>query len=158
MSTMTTKKTTPETQEAPERGGEVSLRGTTELVTSRGRTSIADSVVRKVAGVATREVEGVHTLGGGARAVGALRQRIPGSAGRNIAQGVGVEVGERQAAIDLDVVVDYGVSIVDIAQAIRGHVVSSVEGMTGLEVTEVNIAVDDVYIPEEEEEGKARVE
>ncbi len=159
MSTMTTeKKIAPETHEAPERSGEVSRRRTTELVTSRGKTSIADTAVRKIAGIATREVEGVHNLGtGGARAVGALRQRIPGSSGRNVAQGVGVEVGERQAAIDLDVIVDYGVSIVDIAQAIRGNVVSSVEGMTGLEVTEVNIAVDDIHIPEEDA-GKARVE
>ncbi len=159
MSAMTTeKKIAPKAPEVPKHGGEVSRRGTTELVTSRGRTSIADAAVRKIAGVATREVEGVHNLGtGGARAVGALRQRIPGSSGRNVAQGVGVEVGERQAAIDLDVIVDYGVSIVGIAQAIRGNVVSSVEGMTGLEVTEVNIAVDDIHIPEEEAE-KTRVE
>ncbi|SBW19242.1 hypothetical protein FDG2_1098 [Candidatus Protofrankia californiensis] len=109
--------------------------------------------------MATREVEGVHNLGsGGSRAVGSLRQRIPGSSGRNVSQGVGVEVGERQAAIDLDVVVDYGVSIVDLAQTIRGNVVSSVEGMTGLEVTEVNIAIDDIFIPEEDEEQPARVQ
>ena len=160
MSTTTTEKTTPVTRETSQRDGAgVSRRASTELVTGKGRTAISDSVVRKIAGVATREVEGVHNLGsGGARAMGSLRQRIPGSSGRNVSQGVGVEVGERQAAIDLDVVVDYGVSIVDLAQAIRGNVVSSVEGMTGLEVTEVNIAVDDVYIPAEDEDKQARVE
>ncbi|WP_239311943.1 MULTISPECIES: Asp23/Gls24 family envelope stress response protein [unclassified Frankia] len=160
MSTTTTEKTAPVTRETAHRDGAgVSRRSTTELVTSQGRTAIADSVVRKIAGVATREVEGVHNLGSGsARAVGSLRQRIPGSSGRNVSQGVGVEVGERQAAIDLDVVVDYGVSIVDLAQAIRGNVVSSVEGMTGLEVTEVNIAVDDVYIPEDDDDKQARVQ
>ncbi|WP_322760138.1 Asp23/Gls24 family envelope stress response protein [Frankia sp. Cr2] len=160
MSTTTSEKAAPVTRETPQRDGAgVSRRASTELVTSQGRTAIADSVVRKIAGVATREVEGVHNLGsGGARAVGSLRQRIPGSSGRNVSQGVGVEVGERQAAIDLDVVVDYGVSIVDLAQAIRGNVVNSVEGMTGLEVTEVNIAVDDVYIPEDDDDKQTRVQ
>jgi uncharacterized alkaline shock family protein YloU len=67
-------------------------------------------------------------------------------------QGVSVEVGERQAAIDLDVVVEYGVSIVDLSQSIRRSVIQQVEGMTGLEVTEVNIAVDDVYLGESSEE------
>ncbi|KLL13115.1 Asp23/Gls24 family envelope stress response protein [Protofrankia coriariae] len=160
MSTTAAEKTAAATRESPsgDRTG-VSQRASTELVTSKGKTSIADSVVRKIAGVATREVEGVHNLGsGGARAVGSLRQRIPGSSGRNVSQGVGVEVGERQAAIDLDVVVDYGVSIVDLAQTIRSNVVGSVEGMTGLEVTEVNIAVDDVFIPAEDEEQPTRVQ
>ncbi|WP_462186369.1 MULTISPECIES: Asp23/Gls24 family envelope stress response protein [unclassified Frankia] len=130
----------------------------TELVTGRGRTSIADAVVRKIAGVAAREVSGVHSLGsGGARAMGSFRARIPG-ASASVSQGVAVEVGERQAAIDLDVVCDYGVSIVDLSHSIRHNVVTSVEGMTGLEVTEVNIAIDDVYIGEEESEESRRVE
>ena len=131
----------------------------TELVTDMGRTSIADSVVRKIAGIAAREVSGVHELGtGGTRAFGSLRQRIPGSAGPNAAQGVAVEVGERQAAIDLDVVVEYGVSIVDLSHAIRRNVIASVERMTGLEVTEVNIAVDDIYLGEAEDDRPTRVQ
>lgn len=134
-------------------------KASTELVTSQGRTSIADSVVRKIAGVAAREVSGVHNLGtGGARAMGSVRSRIPG-ASASISQGVAVEVGERQTAVDLDVVCEYGVSIVDLSQSIRRNVVTSVEGMTGLEVTEVNIAVDDVYIgDEEQDEPVSRVE
>jgi len=134
-------------------------RATTELVTERGRTSISDAVVRKIAGVATREVAGVHALGtGGGRAIQSMRARIPG-ASPSVGRGVAVEVGERQAAVDLDVVADYGVSIVDLARQIRGNVISSIEDMTGLEVTEVNIAVDDVYIGEEESgEPRARVE
>ena len=126
---------------------------TTDLVTSQGRTSIADSVVRKIAGIATREVSGVHALGsGGARTFGALRERIPGSTGPSAAQGVAVEVGERQAAIDIDVVVEYGVSIVDLSQAIRRNVITSVERMTGLEVTEVNIAVDDIHLDSDDDD------
>lgn len=120
------------------------------LVTQQGRTSIADSVVAKIAGIATRDVSGVYDLGGGtARVVGAIRERIPGSK-TNHSQGVTVEVGERQAAIDLELVAEYGLSIVDLAEAIRSNVISSVEQMTGLEVTEVNIAITDVHLQAED--------
>lgn len=120
-----------------------------------GRTTIADGVVQKIAGIATREVSGVHNLGtGSVRAFGALRERIPGSGGPAITQGVSVEVGEKQAAIDLDIVVEYGVSIAQLAQNIRRNVITSVERMTGLDVIEVNIAVDDIHLPGEEENGE----
>lgn len=122
------------------------------LVTQHGRTSIADAVVAKIAGIATREVSGVHALGGGAaRAVGALRERIPG--GRtNHSQGVSVEVGERQAAVDIQLVAEYGVSIADLADGIRRNVIGSVERMTGLDVTEVNIEVQDVHLESEDDD------
>ncbi len=126
--------------------------GGSALLTERGRTSIADSVVTKIAGIATRQIDGAHDLGtGGTRAFGAIRQRIPGSTGPSITQGVSVEVGEQQAAIDLDVVIDYGVPIVDLAEGIRRNVIGAVERMTGLQVTEVNIAVDDIYIDNEDD-------
>ena len=82
-------------------------------------------------------------MGGGvSRAFGAIRERIPGggTGGTNIA-GVQVEVGEKQAAVDLDIVVEYGASIVELARAVRRNVITAVERMTGLEVIEVNIAV-----------------
>ncbi|MBZ5735715.1 Asp23/Gls24 family envelope stress response protein [Nocardioides sp. TRM66260-LWL] len=145
-----TEKTTPATTSA----------GTGALVSDQGRTSIADTVVSKIAGIATREITGVHDLGGGAaRAVGALRERIPGSR-TNLSQGVAVEVGERQAAIDLDIVAEYGVSIADLAAGIRRNVISSVERMTGLEVTEVNITVHDIALDTDEdaEPATTRVE
>src|SRR4051794_4424673 len=117
------------------------------LSTSQGSTSIAVGVVRKVAGIAAREISGVHDLGsGGSRTFGALRERIPGSGGPNVSQGVAVEVGERQAAIDLDLDVEYGVAIPDLAAAIRRNAISRVEQMTGLEVTEVNISVNDIHL------------
>ena len=119
----------------------------TDLVTSHGKTTIADTVVEKIAGMSAREVRGVHDLGGAAsRAIGAVRERIPG-AKRSLAQGVSVEVGERQAAVDLDIIVEYGVAIGDVSKAIRRNVIGSIEKMTALEVTEVNIAVTNVYIP-----------
>ena len=123
---MTEKQGATVTKAAPV-GTEVVARGESGLTTDLGRTSIADTVVSKIAGIATREISGVHDLGGGtARAVGALRERIPGSR-TNLRQGVGVEVGERQAAIDLDIVAEHGVSIADLAAGIRRNVVSSVE-------------------------------
>ncbi|THA75444.1 Asp23/Gls24 family envelope stress response protein [Streptomyces sp. A0592] len=126
---------------------------------TRGRTTIADSVVEKIAGMAVREVPGIHSLGSGmARTLGAVSDKVSGSP--SVARGVKVEVGERQAAIDLDVVVEYGVSITDLAADVRTSVITAVEGMTGLEVVEVNIAVDDVHLPDEEDdqEGGGRVE
>ncbi|MBB1255560.1 Asp23/Gls24 family envelope stress response protein [Streptomyces sp. OF3] len=125
----------------------------------RGRTTIADAVVEKIAGMAAREVPGVYALGGGlARTLGAVRDRVPG--GRpNMARGVKVEVGERQAALDLDIVVEYGVPIPEVAGEVRENVIAAVERMTGLEVVEVNIAVNDVHLPDDDEESaSARVE
>jgi uncharacterized alkaline shock family protein YloU len=129
-----------------------SVVSTSSTQAEHGRTSIADGVVQKIAGLAAREVSGVYALGGGAaRALGALRERIPGSS-QSAAQGVNVEVGERQAAIDLDLVTEYGVSIVDVAQAVRRNVISSVEGMTGLQVAEVNVMVNDIHLPGDDED------
>ena len=123
--------------------------------TAQGRTTIASSVVQKVAGIAAREISGVHALGGGvSRAFGALRERIPGAGVANTA-GVAVEVGEKQAAIDLDIVVEYGAGIVDLARAVRRNVVTAVERITGLEVIEVNIAVNDIHLPEDDEDRPA---
>ena len=120
----------------------------TPLHTDQGKISVAQSVVQKIAGMACREISGVHRMGTSTgRAFGAIRERIPGSSGPNVAQGVGVEVGETQAAIDLDVVVEYGVSIADLGKSIQRNVKQSVERMTGLEVVEVNVSVNDVHIP-----------
>ncbi len=130
------------------------------LVTGQGKTSIADSVVEKIAGVAAREISGVHEMGrGAARAFGSLKEKLPvGGSGPNITQGVKVEVGERQAAIDIDLVVDYGVSIPDVAQAVRDNVIERLQRMTGLQVTEVNISVDDVYLGDDTSPEPPRVQ
>ncbi|MFF3014735.1 Asp23/Gls24 family envelope stress response protein [Streptomyces sp. NPDC057939] len=135
--------------------------GVDEPAQTRGKTSIADVVVVKVAGLAAREIPGVHDMGGGlSRTLGAVRDRVPG--GRpNIGRGVKVEVGERQTAIDLDLVVEYGVSITEVAADVRENVIGAVERITGLEVVEVNIAVNDVHLPEDDDQpasGETRVE
>jgi uncharacterized alkaline shock family protein YloU len=131
------------------------------LESEGGKTRIADSVVAKIAGIACREIPGVYDMGtGGARALGAIRERIPStlSTTSTASQGVHVEVGERQAAVDLDVVVDFGVPIVDVSESIRKNVTNSVERMTGLEVNEVNVYVDDVHVPEDDQQEPERVQ
>ncbi len=138
-----------------ERGGS----GGDPLSTDQGRISVAQGVVSKIAGVSCREISGVHAMGtSGGRAVGALRERIPGSSGPSVSQGVAVEVGESQAAIDLDIVVEYGVAIADLGKSVQRNVKQSVERMTGLEVTEINVSVDDVYLPSDDsQESQSRV-
>ncbi len=122
------------------------------LMTRDGKITVAQSVVQKIAGIACREVSGVHSMGAGtARAFGAIRERIPGSSGPNVAQGVGVEVGETQAAVDLDIVVEYGVSIADLGQSIQRNVKQAIERMTSLEVVEVNVSIDDVHLPQDDD-------
>ena len=127
------------------------------LQTERGNTTIADAVVTKVASIAAREVPGVYSLGGGvSRALGSVTQRV--GIGDEHSQGVSVEVGEREAAVDLTVIVDYGESVPQVSQAIRENLIKRIEGITGLSVTEVNVAVNDLYFPgDDEPEQPARV-
>ena len=128
------------------------------LNTDVGKISVAQNVVSKIAGMACREISGVANMGsGGSRAFGAIKDRIPGSSGPSVSQGVSVEVGETQAAIDLDIVIDYGVSVADLGRSIQRNVKQSVERMTGLEVVEVNVNVDDVKLPDSGDDTSSRV-
>lgn len=126
--------------------------GHAALSTEQGQTRIAEGVVAKIAGMAAREIPGVHSMGKGlARRVGALRAMVPGT-GEAVTQGVSVDVGEKEAAVDLDLVTWYGQSIVAITDAVRRNVIDRVEEMTGLRVVEVNINVDDIYVEGDSEE------
>jgi uncharacterized alkaline shock family protein YloU len=121
--------------------------------TSHGTTKVDDSVVEKIAGIAAREVAGVHDLGGGAaRAIGALRNRINQT---DQGQGISVEVGETQAAVDITVVAEYPVALHRLADDIRSAVIESVESLVGLQVTEVNVEITDVYIPSDDADTDA---
>ena len=122
----------------------------TDLITEQGRTRILDVVVAKIAAIAVQEVAGVHSLvtQGVGGAVAGLAQRMTGSDTR--AQGVQVEVGEREAAIDLAMTVEYGVSIPQVADAVRRNIMNRLESMTGLIVKEVNIDVTDLHFPEDD--------
>ena len=113
-----------------------------------GRTTIADAVVAKIAVLAAREIPGVHAMGGARTrpGAGAPAQRQRQGAETAYGPGVSVAVGQGQATIDLEVVTYYGQSIVEVAEAVRTNVIERIEGMTGLDVAEVNITVDDLYV------------
>ncbi|ACZ43516.1 protein of unknown function DUF322 [Thermobaculum terrenum ATCC BAA-798] len=132
---------------------------TSPLQTERGKTTIEDVVVAKIAGMAAQEVEGVHMGGGASRAIGGLVERATGSP--SVTRGVHVEVGEQEAAIDLNLAVDYGIAIPAVAEAVRRNIINRVENLVGLKVTEVNITVNDVILPQpqqsEEEAETQRV-
>ncbi len=116
------------------------------LHTDHGSTLIAEQVVQKIAGIACQEVPGVYAMGNsGRRMLTSLTERIPGST-TNVSNGVQVEKGERQCAIDVSIVVEYGYSVVEVANKLRETIIDAVEYGTGLEVVEVNIQVTDVQI------------
>ncbi|MDJ0347841.1 Asp23/Gls24 family envelope stress response protein [Cryobacterium sp. PH29-G1] len=122
--------------------------GTNLDSSTTGKTTIADGVVSKVAGIAARAVPGVYALGGGgARAMGALRDAFNAT---DLSQGIKVEVGETQAAIDLTLVVEYPAPIQEVCDNVRASVSGAINTLVGLEVVEVNIAVNDVHLPGEE--------
>jgi uncharacterized alkaline shock family protein YloU len=109
-----------------------------------GTTTIDDGVVSKIAGIAAREVPGVHALGGGAaRLVGALRDRAGQT---NLSQGVTVEVGETQVSVDVTITVDYPTPLQDVADDVRAAVGLAIENIVGMETAEINITIADVFI------------
>lgn len=110
-----------------------------------GRTTISDIAVAKVAGIAARRVEGVFALGSGtSRALGALRDAVGSS---DLAQGVHVEVGETQVAVDVNLVAAYGNPLQDVANQVRAAVYTAVQDLVGLSVIEVNVEINDVNVP-----------
>ena len=115
------------------------------LKTERGNTSISNSVVAQVAGMAAQEVEGVQLGSSTTRAVGGIVDSVTGGTG--YARGVTVEVGETETAIELSVVVEYGRSIPQVSESVRTNVIRRVENLVGLKVNEVNITVNDVLLP-----------
>jgi uncharacterized alkaline shock family protein YloU len=123
--------------------------------TARGVNSISDTVVTKIAGIAAQEVEKVQMGGGTAAAVTGFLGNVTGAVtggstgGGNLTTGVSVEVGTEEAAVDLTLAVEYGVPIPQTTETVRRNVINRVESLTGLNVTEVNITVNDVQFPEE---------
>lgn len=131
--------------------------GSTEVATRApgssgvgGVTKIADSVVARIAGLAAREVPGVHEMTGTglAQAFGGLTGRVTGQ--DQMDRGVAVQVGEIECIVDLNIVVDYEASIPQVAEAIRRNVAGRLQAMTGLQTKEVNINVADLSFPEDQ--------
>lgn len=111
---------------------------------SLGAIRIADEVVSIIAGLAATEVDGIAGMSGGI--AGGIAEML---GRKNFAKGVKVEVGEKEAAVDLYIIVKYGVRIPDIALAVQENVKQAIETMTGLSVVEVNVHVQGVGFPEE---------
>ncbi|BBB92914.1 alkaline shock protein 23 [Methylomusa anaerophila] len=113
-----------------------------------GSIRIADEVVGIIAGLAATEVPGVAGMSGGL--VGGIAEML---GKKNLSKGVKVEVGEREAAVDLYIIVEYGVRIPDVALRVQENIKRAIESMTGLDVVEVNIHVQGVgFAPEDKEE------
>jgi uncharacterized alkaline shock family protein YloU len=121
------------------------------LATSEsGKTVIVDPVVAKIAGIAAREVPGVHALGGGAaRVLGNLREAV---GAKDFSQGVRVEVGETEVAVDLSIQVDYPEPLQLVAANVRAAVAEAITGLVGLKVAEINVTVVDVFIPGDDDD------
>lgn len=109
-----------------------------------GAIRIADEVVSIIAGLAATEVDGIAGMSGGI--AGGIAEML---GRKNFAKGVKVEVGEKEAAVDLYIIVKYGVRIPDVALAVQENVKQAIETMTGLSVVEVNVHVQGVGFPEE---------
>ena len=122
------------------------------LQTERGSTSISDSVVSKIAGIASQEVDGIRMGSGGSQAVSGILGSITGGSSSSQTQGVSVEVGQEEAAIDLTLTAEYGKSIPQLAEAVRRNVANRVESLVGLRVNEVNITVSNIFFPQQEAE------
>jgi uncharacterized alkaline shock family protein YloU len=134
------------------------LRNTAELEDDdpRGKTSIDNEVVEKIAGIAAREVPGVHDLGGQAsRMFASLREKIGLGESENeqADNGVSVRLEGSVAIVDLKIVIEFGYVVHSVTDAVRTKVISAVENMLGLEVTEVNIRVTDVNVPENHDQA-----
>lgn len=116
---------------------------TDEQRTNLGELKIANEVVGIIAGLAAIEVEGVAGMSGGI--AGGIAEML---GRKNLSKGVKVEVGEHEAAVDLFIIVDYGTPIPEVARNIQNNVKQAIEGMTGLDVVEVNIHVLGVHFPQ----------
>lgn len=128
----------------------------TSLITDFGKTIISDAVVAKIASIAAREIEGVHSLStkGVSDTLAGIARKVTGTDSRG--HRVDVEVGTKEAAVDLNLVVTYGVSIPEVAEAVRANIIETIKIMTGLIVKEVNIGVTNLYFPEDDNQEKEK--
>lgn len=116
-----------------------------------GTTVIADSVIAKIAGIAAREVSGVHALGGGAaRALGAIRDVISRT---DLAQGVSITVEGSRVSVDISLVAAYPFPLHTVAAEVRAAVIAAIESLVGLDVTEVNVTIKDVHLASDDDDA-----
>ena len=133
---------------------EIVENGEIELSTDSNEIKIADDVVAVIAGVAVSEVPGVAEMAGGF--AGGITEVLSGK--KNLAKGIKVEVGEKDTKIDVNIIVEYGVRIPDVAFEIQNRVKKAVETMTGLNVVEVNVHVQGVNTESRDEIEEIKTE
>lgn len=125
------------------------------LDSDRGVTTIEDAVVKRIAGRAANEVEGIHMGGNTSRTAGGLLGRATGSSGDET-RGVSVEVGRVETAVDLTMAVDYDRNILQVVDRVRERVEERIRSLTGLRITELNVTVSDVVFPDGGDGGSGR--
>lgn len=116
--------------------------------TDLGSIQIAPEVIEIIAGLATVEVKGVAGMSGGF--VGGIAEML---GKKNLAKGIKVDVGQREAAIDVSVIVEYGFRIPEVASEIQENIKNTIHSMTGLNVVEVNVHILGVQFKELEDKG-----
>ena len=115
---------------------------------------IANDVVAVIAGVAVSEVAGVASMSGGF--AGGITEVLSGR--KNLSKGIKVEADEKEVKIDVNIIVEYGTRIPDVAFEIQKRVKKAVETMTGLKVVNVNIHIQGINIPENRKESAEQQE
>ena len=121
-----------------------------KVESSNENIEIADDVVAIIAGKAVSEVSGVAGMAGGF--AGGITEVVSGK--KNLSKGIKVDIGEKEAKIDVNIIVEYGVRIPDVAFEIQNRVKKAVEAMTGLKVANVNVHVQGVKTTEEQENNQ----
>src|ERR671921_679574 len=123
-------------------------RNESPLLSDRGATTISDTVVSTIAGMAAREVEGVHMGGGASRTAGGVLGSLTGSESKT--SGISVEVGRTETAIDLKMGIEYNKNILQTVEEVRRRITDRVQSMTGLRIRELNATITDITFPEKE--------
>src|SRR5215210_3400897 len=119
------------------------------LLSERGVTTISDTVVSQLAGMAAQEVEGVHMGGGASRTAGGVLESLTGSESKT--SGISVEVGRTETAIDLKMGIEYNKNILQTVEEVRRRITDRVQSMTGLRIKELNATITDITFPEKEQ-------
>jgi len=123
-------------------------RNESPLLSDRGATTISDSVVSSIAGMAAQEVDGVYMGGGASRTAGGVLGSLTGSESKT--SGISVEVGRTETAIDLKMGIEYNKNILQTVEEVRRRITDRVQSMTGLRIKELNATITDITFPEKE--------
>ena len=145
-------KENPATEESGKMSEPDQRRFDSPLVSERGATTIKDTVVSRIAGMAAREVEGVHMGGSASRATGGILESITGSGSQT--RGVSVQVGRTEAAIDLKMGIEYVKNILQTVEEVRRRITDRIQTITGLKVVECNATITDIVFSDGEGTGQ----